>query len=125
MGAGICTDRDTWDNTLLPPRLNSDLEIELASYLVRANRAVRVRASRSSTVGIIVRYKTEEETESRYIDCVICMEEFNDGDSCRLLVNCKHLFHQLCVDQWPVIKDGHCPLCRGSVHGLELTSTVY
>ncbi|KAK8635585.1 hypothetical protein V6N13_004316 [Hibiscus sabdariffa] len=102
--------------------LNPDLETGLASYSVRADRAVR--ASRPSTVGIIVRYKNEEEIESRCTDCVICMEGFKDGDSCRLLVNCKHLYHQLCVDQW-LVKNGHCPLCRGSVHSLELISTIH
>ncbi|KAK9015341.1 hypothetical protein V6N11_006452 [Hibiscus sabdariffa] len=90
-----------------------DLETGLARYPARVDRSTRV--PRPSTIGVIVRYQNMEEN----INCVICLEEFKDGDSCRLLVNCKHLYHQLCVDQW-LSKDMHCPLCRGPVHGLEL-----
>ncbi|KAB2010467.1 hypothetical protein ES319_D10G240000v1 [Gossypium barbadense] len=70
-------------------------------------------ASRPIMVGTVVLYKNEEGTESRCTECVICLEEFKDGDSCRVLTNCNHLYHQLCIDGW-LVKDSHCPLCRGS-----------
>ncbi|MFQ6646790.1 hypothetical protein Gotur_019869 [Gossypium turneri] len=70
-------------------------------------------ASRPIMVGTVVQYKNEEGTESRCTECVICLEEFKDGDSCRVLTNCNHLYHQLCIDEW-LVKDSHCPLCRGS-----------
>ncbi|KAK8555643.1 hypothetical protein V6N13_046170 [Hibiscus sabdariffa] len=53
-----------------------DLESGLARYLAHVDRSMR--ASRPSTVGIIVRYQNGEEN----INCVICLEEFKDGDSC-------------------------------------------
>ncbi|XWS66274.1 hypothetical protein CRYUN_Cryun05aG0185400 [Craigia yunnanensis] len=71
---------------------------------------------------IMVLYKNEQETESNCTDCAICLEEFREGDSCRIISKCRHLYHQLCIDQW-LVKDRHCPLCRGSVHGLEPTPT--
>ncbi|MFQ6646794.1 hypothetical protein Gotur_019867 [Gossypium turneri] len=70
-------------------------------------------ASRPIMVGTVVQYKNEEGTESRCTECVICLEEFKDGDSCRVLTNCNHLYHQLCMDEW-LVKNSHCPLCRGS-----------
>ncbi|XP_039047867.1 RING-H2 finger protein ATL56-like [Hibiscus syriacus] len=101
--------------------LDRDLEAGLTSYSVRDDRAVQ--ASRPSTYGIIVRYRGGEETESSCVECVICLDEFKDGDSCRFLAGCKHLYHQLCVDQW-LVQDMHCPLCRRFVYGLELTPTT-
>ncbi|GMI74037.1 Arabidopsis Toxicos en Levadura 23 [Hibiscus trionum] len=95
-----------------------DLETGQAGHPVGADRAMQV--SRPSTVGVIVRYENGEES----ISCVICLEELKVGDTCRLLVSCKHLYHQLCVDQW-LSKDMHCPICRGSVHGLELSPTSF
>ncbi|TYJ16075.1 hypothetical protein E1A91_A10G226000v1 [Gossypium mustelinum] len=71
-------------------------------------------------VGTIVRYEEEEKIESHCSECVICLEEFRGGDCCRVLPNCKHQYHQHCIDEW-LVKDRHCPLCRGSVHGLEPT----
>ncbi|TYJ16094.1 hypothetical protein E1A91_A10G227200v1 [Gossypium mustelinum] len=70
-------------------------------------------ASRPIMVRTVVQYKNEEGTESRCTECVICLEEFKDGDSCRVLTNCNHLYHQLCIDEW-LVKNSHCPLCRGS-----------
>ncbi|XWS56348.1 hypothetical protein CRYUN_Cryun09bG0078300 [Craigia yunnanensis] len=58
---------------------------------------------------IMVLYKNEQETESYCTDCAICLEELRDGDSCRILSNCKHLYHQLSIDQW-LVKDRYCPL---------------
>ncbi|KAA3481653.1 putative phosphoribomutase isoform X1 [Gossypium australe] len=72
-------------------------------------------ASRPIMVGTVVQYKNEEGTESRCTECVICLEEFKDGVSCRVLTNCNHLYHQLCIDEW-LVKNSHCPLCRGGKH---------
>ncbi|KAK8671613.1 hypothetical protein V6N13_038203 [Hibiscus sabdariffa] len=51
--------------------------------------------------GTIVWYRNGGEIELRCaIDCVICLEVFKDGDSCRVLPICKHLYHRFCIDQW-------------------------
>lgn len=46
--------------------------------------------------------------------CVICFEEFRDGDECRVRSKCNHIFHRTCIGEW---LDDHatCPLCRGRV----------
>ncbi|XVF60635.1 hypothetical protein PTKIN_Ptkin08bG0064200 [Pterospermum kingtungense] len=65
-------------------------------------------------------YKNEE---SNISDCAICLEELRDGDSCRILPKCNHLYHQLCIDKW-LLKNGHCPLCRASLRRSIGTNTI-
>ncbi|CAN8274760.1 unnamed protein product [Cochlearia groenlandica] len=43
--------------------------------------------------------------------CVICIDEFGQGQSCRRLPPCGHVFHQKCVDSW-LIEVATCPICR-------------
>ncbi|ORX85446.1 hypothetical protein K493DRAFT_319969 [Basidiobolus meristosporus CBS 931.73] len=45
--------------------------------------------------------------------CVICLEEYGDGDLVRKL-HCNHHFHQPCLDEWLLINK-FCPLCKASV----------
>ncbi|KAL4324895.1 hypothetical protein GQ457_11G014210 [Hibiscus cannabinus] len=93
---------------------NGDLENQLSSDQIVDHIVQREpsqnrhdKTSRSTTNG--------EEIELRCTaDCVICLEEFKDGDSCSVLPNCKHVYHQFCIDQW-LAKNRHCPLCRDSV----------
>ncbi|KAG8367676.1 hypothetical protein BUALT_Bualt16G0097700 [Buddleja alternifolia] len=48
------------------------------------------------------------------LDCAICLDLFQDGDNCRKLMGCKHLFHSKCVDRW-IKKKPTCPVCRTRV----------
>lgn len=46
--------------------------------------------------------------------CPICLEDFVEGESCRVLVTCKHTFHLICIDAW-LKSQLTCPLCRNFV----------
>jgi hypothetical protein len=46
--------------------------------------------------------------------CAICLGEFADGETVRVLPRCAHGFHVRCVDTWLLSHDS-CPTCRGSV----------
>ncbi|QCD90940.1 E3 ubiquitin-protein ligase MBR1 isoform X1 [Vigna unguiculata] len=48
------------------------------------------------------------------VQCYICLVEYEDGDSMRVLP-CHHEFHTTCIDKW--LKEIHrvCPLCRGDI----------
>ncbi|KAK8970791.1 E3 ubiquitin-protein ligase ATL6 [Platanthera guangdongensis] len=45
------------------------------------------------------------------LECAICLNEFEDDETIRLLTKCDHVFHQECIDAW---LDTHvtCPVCR-------------
>lgn len=67
----------------------------------------------------IVIYKNNQEEAKSNCNgdiCVICLGEYEDGVRCRILSNCKHMFHQSCVDSW-LVEGRDCPLCRAPVLG--------
>ena len=43
--------------------------------------------------------------------CGICLEEWADEDRCRVL-ECRHVYHAGCVDEWLVESSNTCPMCR-------------
>ncbi|KAK4263247.1 hypothetical protein QN277_028685 [Acacia crassicarpa] len=45
------------------------------------------------------------------LECVVCSDEFNEGDLLRVLPNCDHFFHLNCIDEW-LRTNKTCPLCR-------------
>ncbi|KAL1553822.1 RING-type E3 ubiquitin transferase [Salvia divinorum] len=47
-------------------------------------------------------------------DCAICLDSFREGDSCRKIPICEHLFHSNCVDRW-IGRKRNCPVCRTRV----------
>ncbi|KAF2540531.1 hypothetical protein F2Q68_00032503 [Brassica cretica] len=47
-------------------------------------------------------------------ECAVCLSEFEDGESGRVLPGCKHAFHVECIDMW-LHSHSTCPLCRSLV----------
>ncbi|EMS54361.1 RING-H2 finger protein ATL44 [Triticum urartu] len=45
------------------------------------------------------------------LECAICLAEFTDGESVRVLPHCGHNFHVACVDAW-LRTCATCPSCR-------------
>ncbi|KAL3529576.1 hypothetical protein ACH5RR_008898 [Cinchona calisaya] len=45
------------------------------------------------------------------LECAVCLENFKDGEKCRLLPKCNHCFHADCIDSW-LAKTAACPICR-------------
>ena len=43
--------------------------------------------------------------------CIVCQEHFNDSDECRQL-NCEHVYHLACIDEWLENHSYKCPCCR-------------
>lgn len=44
-------------------------------------------------------------------ECAICLVDFEEGDACRILPSCRHIFHDACVHDW-LNKKENCPKCR-------------
>ncbi|KAF8034949.1 hypothetical protein BT93_C1084 [Corymbia citriodora subsp. variegata] len=47
-------------------------------------------------------------------DCSVCLNEFQEGETLRLLPKCSHAFHIHCIDTW-LRSHTNCPLCRASI----------
>ncbi|XP_057489983.1 RING-H2 finger protein ATL80-like [Actinidia eriantha] len=47
----------------------------------------------------------------KFSDCAICLAEFAAGDEIRVLPQCGHGFHVVCIDTW-LGSHSSCPSCR-------------
>lgn len=47
-------------------------------------------------------------------DCSVCLSEFREEESLRLLPKCSHAFHLQCIDTW-LRSHLNCPLCRANI----------
>ncbi|XP_038720289.1 E3 ubiquitin-protein ligase RING1-like [Tripterygium wilfordii] len=47
-------------------------------------------------------------------DCFVCLSEFEEDESLRLLPKCSHAFHIACIDTW-LRSHKNCPLCRAPI----------
>ncbi|CAK7356122.1 unnamed protein product [Dovyalis caffra] len=47
-------------------------------------------------------------------DCSVCLSEFQEDESIRLLPKCSHAFHLPCIDTW-LRSHSNCPLCRANI----------
>ncbi|XP_042485437.1 E3 ubiquitin-protein ligase ATL31-like [Macadamia integrifolia] len=48
------------------------------------------------------------------LECAVCLSEFEDEDTLRLLPKCDHVFHPECIDEW-FSKRTTCPVCRANL----------
>ncbi|KAE9595965.1 hypothetical protein Lal_00031144 [Lupinus albus] len=47
-------------------------------------------------------------------ECSVCLNEFREGETLRLLPKCNHAFHIPCIDTW-LRSHTNCPLCRAGI----------
>ncbi|KAM5575534.1 RING-H2 finger protein ATL34 [Rosa sericea] len=45
------------------------------------------------------------------LECAVCLNEFQDDETLRLIPKCDHVFHPDCIDTW-LISHSTCPVCR-------------
>ncbi|XVF30615.1 hypothetical protein REPUB_Repub16aG0073700 [Reevesia pubescens] len=50
-------------------------------------------------------------------DCSVCLSEFQEDESLRLMPKCNHAFHVPCIDTW-LKSHSSCPLCRANIASL-------
>ncbi|KAK8561369.1 hypothetical protein V6N13_149446 [Hibiscus sabdariffa] len=47
-------------------------------------------------------------------DCSVCLTEFEEDETLRLLPKCSHAFHVPCIDTW-LRSHTNCPMCRAPI----------
>nr|XP_004501681.1 RING-H2 finger protein ATL11-like [Cicer arietinum] len=48
------------------------------------------------------------------LECAVCLNEFQDDETLRLIPNCCHVFHSECIDAW-LVNHSSCPVCRANL----------
>nr|XP_043632198.1 E3 ubiquitin-protein ligase RING1-like [Erigeron canadensis] len=61
----------------------------------------------------VVKYKKDDGLIEG-TDCSVCLSEFEEDESLRLLPKCSHAFHVPCIDTW-LRSHKNCPLCRAPI----------
>ncbi|KAL2339957.1 hypothetical protein Fmac_007897 [Flemingia macrophylla] len=49
------------------------------------------------------------------LECAVCLNEFEEEETLRLIPQCSHVFHAECVDAW-LLRRSTCPVCRATLH---------
>lgn len=48
------------------------------------------------------------------LECAVCLNEFEDDETLRLIPKCSHVFHPDCIDAW-LSSHTTCPVCRANL----------
>ncbi|KAJ5888441.1 hypothetical protein N7495_008482 [Penicillium taxi] len=94
---------------------------------IRPNTA-RPARSRSQTISGVVSTPREKLAKvqsgsilwrrkytGRQVECVVCLEEYVDGQSQVMSLPCGHEFHAECITPWLTTRRRTCPICKGDV----------
>lgn len=85
---------------------------------MRARRAAAARGLDRSVVETFPTFSYSEVKDHKIgkgaLECAVCLNEFEDDETLRLLPKCDHVFHPDCIDAW---LDSHvtCPVCRANL----------
>ncbi|KAK7400347.1 hypothetical protein VNO78_11553 [Psophocarpus tetragonolobus] len=76
---------------------------------------IRTTGLQQSVIGAITvcKYKKDDGLIEG-TDCSVCLSEFLEDESLRLLPKCNHAFHLPCIDTW-LRSHTNCPLCRAPI----------
>lgn len=92
----------------------------LSSLLGPAKPPVANREDVNSAGGTFTFSNTSAETYGigNLERCLVCLSEYEDGEECRQLTKCKHIFHQQCIDEVSTLS-ADLPFCNWHTnHGI-------
>jgi hypothetical protein len=75
----------------------------------------------ASVISSLPVFKFSSKTD-QVVECAVCLSEFEDGETGRVLPKCNHSFHIDCIDMW-FQSHSTCPLCRAPVEAAPVQAT--
>lgn len=105
-----CDDRETDATSVAATTITSS---ELSSSA--SQREAPPQESSSSTDSGRVSNTTALFTTTMSTSCSICIDDFEEGETIRLLPRCGHAFHTDCILPWLTERQGCCPCCKAPV----------
>ncbi|KAF7834530.1 RING-H2 finger protein ATL2 [Senna tora] len=86
----------------------------LVFYVDPAASAVASRGLDSALLSSLPVFAYSSKTHPECVECAVCLSEFEEGETGRVLPKCNHSFHTDCIDMW-FKTHSTCPLCRAPV----------
>ncbi|MED6106502.1 hypothetical protein PIB30_005130 [Stylosanthes scabra] len=85
-------------------------------FVFYVNPAVMLasRGLNASVIASLPVFTFSRKTHPDAVDCPVCLSEFEEGETGRILPTCKHSFHTECIDMW-FQSHSTCPVCRAPV----------
>ncbi|ORY09521.1 hypothetical protein BCR34DRAFT_454845, partial [Clohesyomyces aquaticus] len=110
----LFTDSPTYEDMLLlqtllgpaKPPVASEEDVAAAPGLHRIREVSGIMTAEAVDGSDTIRLAADQR-------CLVCLCDFEVDEEARKLVNCGHLFHKICIDQWLTTGRNSCPLCRG------------
>lgn len=65
----------------------------------------------ASLPAIVFKLPENQDPAGAAVECAVCLSAVEDGETARILPNCKHIFHSECIDKW-FGSHSTCPICR-------------
>ncbi|KAJ1256675.1 hypothetical protein BS78_K334700 [Paspalum vaginatum] len=62
-----------------------------------------------AAAAVVCRYRQAEDWKES--TCPVCLADFDDGETVRVLPECMHYYHAECIDTW-LRGSTSCPMCR-------------
>lgn len=103
----------TFDSHRRRHELGDGIEAHLHEAGWQFSRSSELDQTSINGVSVIFEYMNDD-VAIEAADCAVCLTEFREGESLRLLPKCGHAFHVQCIDAW-LRSRSNCPLCRVSI----------
>ncbi|OOF97383.1 hypothetical protein ASPCADRAFT_206211 [Aspergillus carbonarius ITEM 5010] len=83
------------------------------SHANEATSASKMSSSKKEKSGTSTLWRRKY--TGRQVECVVCLEEYVDGQSRVMSLPCGHEFHAECITPWLTTRRRTCPICKGDV----------
>ena len=80
-----------------------------------SSQSLRSLSRSPPTEKLKARANKRKRYNGRQLECVVCLEEYVDGESRVMSLPCGHEFHADCITPWLVNRRRTCPICKGDV----------
>ncbi|KAL8088685.1 E3 ubiquitin-protein ligase ATL6-like [Apium graveolens] len=98
-----------------------------ATLSMRARRAAAARGLDATAIDALPTLAYSEVKDLHIgkgaLECAVCLNEFEDDETLRLLPKCDHVFHLECIDMW-LASHTTCPVCRADLAANETVEPV-
>ncbi|KAG6391142.1 hypothetical protein SASPL_148893 [Salvia splendens] len=92
-----------------------------AAPAMRYRTAAAMRVRRGLDAAVVDAFPTftyaevkEHKIGKSVLECAVCLSEFKDHETLRLIPKCDHVFHPECIDTW-LESNVTCPVCRANL----------
>jgi Ring finger domain len=83
--------------------------------LISSSQSVRSLSRSPASEKAQQKTTNRQKYTGRQVECVVCLEEYIDGESRVMSLPCGHEFHAECITPWLVNRRRTCPICKGDV----------